>query len=144
MNPWINDKQMAEAVERMTEHMSSQTLMQINEQKYQYIRDGVPVTRVSPNGETKEVKARIINFEKGADNDFLCVRELKVYGSLYRRRADIVGFVNGIPLLFMELKITMWKWKMHSVKITGIIWIRFHNSSITMLLLFSVMGWRHV
>lgn len=104
LNPWINDKQMAEAVERMTEHMSSQTLMQINEQKYQYIRDGVPVTRVLPNGETKEVKARIINFEKGADNDFLCVRELKVYGSLYRRRADIVGFVNGIPLLFMELK----------------------------------------
>ncbi|MBQ5656298.1 MAG: type I restriction endonuclease subunit R, partial [Bacteroidaceae bacterium] len=35
---------------------------------------------------------------------FLCVRELWVYGALYRRRADIVGFVNGIPLLFMELK----------------------------------------
>ena len=36
LNPWLTDKQLQECVERMTEHMSSQTLMQINEQKYQY------------------------------------------------------------------------------------------------------------
>ncbi len=104
LNPWLTDKQLAEAVERMTEHMSSQTLMQINEQKYQYIKDGVPVTRVKPNGETEEVKAKVIDFASPEKNDFLCVRELKVHGSLYRCRADIVGFVNGLPLLFMELK----------------------------------------
>lgn len=104
LNPWMTDKQLFEAVERMNEHMSSQTLMQINEQKYRYIRDGVPVTRVKPNGETEEVKAKVIDFQSPEKNEFLCVRELWVYGSLYRRRADIVGFVNGIPLLFMELK----------------------------------------
>lgn len=106
LNPWLTDKQLAEATERMTEHMSSQTLMQINEQKYQYIRDGVPVTRVKPNGETEEVRAMVIDFDnkERKENEFLCVRELQVHGSLYRRRADIVGFVNGIPLLFMELK----------------------------------------
>lgn len=104
LNPWISDKQTAEAMERMTEHMSSRTLMLINEQKYQYLREGIPVTRIKPDGTPEEIRARIINFDKGADNDFLCVRELKVYGSLYRRRADIVGFVNGIPLLFIELK----------------------------------------
>ena len=104
LNPWLTEKQMAEAVERMTEHMSSQTLMQINEQKYQLIRDGIPVTRVKQNGETEEVKARVIDFNSPDKNEFLCVRELWVHGSLYRRRADIVGFVNGIPLLFMELK----------------------------------------
>ena len=95
---------MAEAVERMTEHMSSQSLMQINEQKYLYIRDGIPVTRTKPNGETEEIKAKVIDFASPDKNEFMCVRELWVYGSLYRRRADIVGFVNGIPLLFMELK----------------------------------------
>ncbi len=104
LNPWITDKQLAEAVERMTEHMSSQSLMQINEQKYQYIKDGIPVTRAKPNGETEEVKAKVIDFASPDKNEFMCVRELWVYGSLYRRRADIVGFVNGIPLLFMELK----------------------------------------
>lgn len=104
LNPWLTDKQLTEAVEKMTEHMSTQTLMQINEQKYQYIKDGIPVTRVKPNGETEEIKAKVIDFACPAKNDFLCVREMWIYGSLYRRRADIVGFVNGIPLLFMELK----------------------------------------
>ena len=104
LNPWMTDKQLAESVEQMTERMSSQSLMQINEQKYQYIKDGIPVTRTKPNGETEEVKAKVIDFASPEKNEFMCVRELWVYGSLYRRRADIVGFVNGIPLLFMELK----------------------------------------
>ncbi len=104
LNPWLTDKQLGEAVERMTEHISSQTLMQINEQKYQYIKDGIPVTRVKPNGETEEVRAKVIDFVSPDKNDFLCVREMKVHGSLYRCRADVVGFVNGIPLLFVELK----------------------------------------
>lgn len=104
LNPWINDKQITEAIERMTERMSSQTLMQINEQKYQFIRDGIPVTRIKPDGTSEEIKAVVIDFDNADNNDFLCVRELWVYGALYRRRADIVGFVNGIPLLFVELK----------------------------------------
>ena len=104
LNPWLNEKQLQECVERMTEHMSSQTLMQINEQKYQLIRDGIVVTRIKPNGETEEVKAKVIDFASPEKNEFLCVRELQVHGALYRRRADIVGYVNGIPLLFMELK----------------------------------------
>ena len=104
LNPWLTVKQLQEAVERMTEYMSSQTLMQINEQKYQYIKDGVPVTRVKPSGETEEVKAKVIDFASPDKNEFLCVRELWVHGPLHRRRADIVGFVNGLPLLFMELK----------------------------------------
>ncbi len=104
LNSWLTDEQLQKCVERMTERMSSQTLMQINEQKYQLIRDGIPVTRTKPNGETEEVKAKVIDFLSPEKNEFLCVRELWVYGALYRRRADIVGFVNGIPLLFIELK----------------------------------------
>ena len=104
LNPWLTDEQLQECVDHMTERMSSQTLMQINEQKYQLIRDGIPVTRTKSNGETEEVKAKVIDFHSPEKNEFLCVRELWVYGALYRRRADIVGFVNGIPLLFMELK----------------------------------------
>ncbi len=104
LNPWMTGQQVTEAIDRMTEYMSSQTLMQINEQKYQYIRDGVPVTRVKPGGETEEVRAKVIDFASPEKNDFLCVRELWVQGALYKRRADIVGFVNGLPLLFVELK----------------------------------------
>ena len=46
----------------------------------------------------------MFDFDEPENNHFLCVRELWVRGDLYHRRADIVGFVNGLPLLFIECK----------------------------------------
>ena len=68
------------------------------------IRDGIPVTVKKPNGQTETKKASVIDFQNPGNNYFLAIKELKIYGDLYRRRTDIVGFVNGIPLLFVELK----------------------------------------
>ena len=105
LNPWIDDKQLSEACDQMTAHMASQSLMQTNEQKYRLIRDGIQVKVNKPNGEVERRTARVIDFNNPDNNDFLAVRELWVYGPQgYHRRADLVGFVNGLPLLFMELK----------------------------------------
>ena len=106
LNPWITDTQITEAEKLMTEHMSTASLIQINEEKYGYIRDGIPVTVKRPDGRTETKKAKVINFNEPCKNHFLAVKELKIHGDLYRRRTDIVGFVNGIPLLFIELKRT--------------------------------------
>lgn len=106
LNPWITDTQITEAEKRMTEHMSTASLIQINEEKYNYIRDGIPVTVKRPDGKTETKIAKVINFNEPCKNHFLAVKELKIHGDLYRRRTDIVGFVNGIPLLFVELKRT--------------------------------------
>ena len=46
----------------------------------------------------------MIDFNDPGNNHFLAVKELKIHGDTYRRRTDIVGFVNGLPLLFVELK----------------------------------------
>ncbi len=104
LNTWMTDRQLAEAIERMKSYMSSQTLMQINEEKYGFIRDGVPVTRVKPNGETEIARARVIDFTTVDNNEFVAVRELWIKGPIHRRRADVVCFVNGLPLVFIELK----------------------------------------
>ena len=68
------------------------------------MRDGVRVTFRNRTGELVHERLRVLDFDDPANNHFLCVRELWVRGSLYRRRADIVGFVNGLPLLFVECK----------------------------------------
>lgn len=104
LNTWMNDKQLAEAVERMTNYMSSQTLMQINEEKYGFMRDGVPVTRLKPTGETEIVRARVFDFDNVEANEFIAVRELWIKGAIHKRRADVICYVNGIPLIFIELK----------------------------------------
>lgn len=67
-------------------------------------RDGVQVAFRNARGERERRRLRVFDFAEPTNNDFLCVRELWVRGDFYRRRADIVGFVNGLPLLLMELK----------------------------------------
>lgn len=104
LNPWINDTQIFEAQDILEHRLSSSTLLQINEEKYFLIRDGIPVTVKKPNGKTEIKKATVIDFQNTDNNYFLAVKEMKIHGDLYRRRTDIVGFINGIPLLFIELK----------------------------------------
>lgn len=104
LNPWINDAQIDEAKKKFEHHISTASLMQINEEKYDYIRDGIPVTVKKPDGQTEVKRATVIDFQNANNNHFLAIKELKIHGDLYRRRTDIVGFVNGIPLLFVELK----------------------------------------
>lgn len=103
-NPWINENQIIEALQVLEKRLSTSSLLQVNEEKYFLIRDGIPVTVKKPNGQTETKKAAVIDFQKPDNNYFLAIKELKIYGDLYRRRTDIVGFVNGIPLLFVELK----------------------------------------
>lgn len=103
-NPWINENQIREAQELLEKRLSTSSLLQVNEEKYFLIRDGIPVTVKKPNGQTETKKAIVIDFNNPNENYFLAIKELKIHGDLYRRRTDIVGFVNGIPLLFVELK----------------------------------------
>ena len=103
-NPWINESQISEAQRVLEGRLSTSSLLQINEEKYFLIRDGIPVTVKKPNGQTESKNAVVIDFKNPNNNYFLAVKELKIHGELYRRRTDIVGFVNGIPLLFVELK----------------------------------------
>lgn len=103
-NPWIHENQILEARQVLEKRLSTSSLLRVNEEKYFLIRDGIPVTVKKPNGQTEMKKAMVIDFKNPHTNYFLALRELKIHGDLYRRRTDIVGFVNGIPLLFVELK----------------------------------------
>ena len=104
LNPWLTDAQCLDAEKQLRHHLSTSSLLQINEEKYFFIRDGIPVAVKHKNGKTETRRAAVIDFQHPENNHFLAVKEMKIHGELYRRRTDIVGFVNGIPLLFIELK----------------------------------------
>ncbi|MBO5570698.1 MAG: type I restriction endonuclease subunit R, partial [Clostridia bacterium] len=105
-NPWITPVQISEAIGTLEQRLSTASLLQVNEEKFFLLRDGVPVTVRRPDGRTEQRRAMVIDFQNPAENRFLAVKEMKIHGDLYRRRTDIVGFVNGLPLLFVELKNT--------------------------------------
>ncbi|MFZ2652686.1 MAG: type I restriction endonuclease subunit R [Burkholderiaceae bacterium] len=81
----------------------TKTLLQHNEAKWKLMRDGI--TLKSPTGNAaNDVHVTVIDFKTPQANDFLVVRELWVQSGPFRRRCDLVGFVNGLPLVFIELK----------------------------------------
>ena len=103
-NDWMTEDYASSAVKTLCAYTASATLMQINEEKYSLLRDGIPVQIKKIDGSFEIRNAKVFNFDEPEKNHFLAVKEMKIHGELYRRRTDIVGFVNGIPLLFVELK----------------------------------------
>jgi type I restriction enzyme R subunit len=82
-----------------------------NQAVYKLLKDGVPVRyrrSVDDSGdedaeETVE-NVRVVDWNDPSQNDFLLASQFWVSGDYGRKRADLVGFVNGVPLVFVELK----------------------------------------
>ena len=107
LNPQLPATAVEEAAGRMARHDFSRSLLQYNQEFHGFIRDGVPVSYTDTTGQRRETRARVIDFLNAANNRFVAVRELKITGlrsPSYNRRADLVCFVNGLPLVFIELK----------------------------------------
>lgn len=107
LNPDIPLPARQQAIEKLTRVDFARSLIQHNREFYQFLRGGVPVEWRDASGETRHAHARVIDFRNADHNRFLAVRELKVQGVRvphYNRRADLVCFVNGLPLVFIELK----------------------------------------
>lgn len=97
-----------DALRALTVHDFSRPMVQHNQDFTRSIRNGVPVSWRDANGQRRDARARVIDFDNAPGaNRFLAVRELKLTGLRtpnYNRRADLVCFVNGLPLVFIELK----------------------------------------
>ncbi len=105
-NPGLPENAYTQAFDKLTEESITKSLAEINFEKYQKLRDGIEVDFVNDKGEQVRNKSlKVFDFETPGNNNFLAVQQLWIQGRSNReRRPDIIGFVNGIPLLFIELK----------------------------------------
>ena len=108
LNPELPAPAIEDAVGALTVYDVSRSTVQHNRDFYRLLRGGVPVQYQDAQGRQKTARARVIDFDNAPrSNRFLAVRELKLTGRRtpnYNRRADLVCFVNGLPLVFIELK----------------------------------------
>ena len=108
LNPALPPYAIEEAIRDLTAYDASRSMLQHNQDFYRLIRTGVHVNYRNEHGHSKSARAKVIDFDnKPGSNRFLAVRELKLTGVRtpnYNRRADLVCFVNGLPMVFIELK----------------------------------------
>jgi len=102
LNPALPSAEVETAVAQVTGY-GAQSLVDGNREVYDWLRNGVPVERVEPDGHRAVVRVRVLDFED-ARNDLLAVQQFTVQGGNKIRRPDIVLFVNGLPLVVIELK----------------------------------------
>ena len=108
LNPELPASAIDDAIRDLTVYDVSRSMVQHNHDFYRLLLGGVPVFFRDAQGRRRYARARVIDFDNAPDsNRFLAVRELKLTGIRtpnYNRRADLVCFVNGLPLVFIELK----------------------------------------
>ena len=105
LNPALPSEAITAAVDELTRDRSAMSLEAANREVYLLLKEGIKVS--VPNkerGGQKTERLRVIDWEYPENNNFLLVSQFSVTGALYTYRPDLVGFVNGLPLVVIELK----------------------------------------
>ena len=106
LNPGLPAEAVGLAIEELTRDRSVMSMAAANREVYQLLKDGVKVN--IPGSEEgydeKTEVVRVIDWKEPWNNDFFLASQFWVTGEMYKRRADLVGFVNGLPLVLVELK----------------------------------------
>ena len=76
LNPWISETQLTEAMSKLMAYNATNSLLQINEDKFALIRDGIEVTDARPGSGNGTITARLIDFDNPENNHFLAVKEM--------------------------------------------------------------------
>lgn len=93
------------AIDELIRDRSAMSLEAANREVYRLLKDGIPVSVPDrQHGGQKIERLRVVDWEYPEQNDFLLVSQFSLVGSLYTCRPDLVGFVNGLPWVVIELK----------------------------------------
>lgn len=103
LNPGIPDEALHNAL-RQIQITETPSLIEENRRIHRLLVDGIDVEYRRPDGSIKGDKVRLIDFANPANNDFMVTNQFTVVESGHNRRPDVVAFVNGLPLVVIELK----------------------------------------
>lgn len=104
LNPDMPEEGIRKALDEITLDRRAMPKVDANKALHGLLKQGVPVEVQVEGGRRETRTVRVIDWETPTANHFFAATEFWVKGEVYERRADVIGFVNGLPLLFMELK----------------------------------------
>jgi len=105
LNPDVPPLALDLAVDEITKDRSVLSPVRANQEVYKLLKEGVRITyRAAEADEDRTEVVKVIDWNEARNNDFFLASQFWISGEYGRKRADLIGFVNGLPLLFIELK----------------------------------------
>ncbi len=105
LNPTLPPEAITTAMDELTRNRSAMSPAAANRAVHELLKQGIKVSVPDKErGGQKPERVRVIDWENPEGNDFLLVSQMSIQGPLYLRRPDLIGFVNGLPLVVVELK----------------------------------------
>ena len=102
LNPDIPLEAREEAFQQITT-LNTPDFLNNNETFHQYLTEGIDI-EYQWNGESRGGKVWLIDFNHPENNEFLAVNQFTIIEDNHNRRPDIILFINGLPLVVIELK----------------------------------------
>lgn len=104
LNPQKSNNLLEQAIEQLTSDRSALNPVVASRELFRLVRDGVKVGVGVEGGEEFTEVIRVIDWGEPSNNEFFLASQFWISGEIYKRRADLLGFVNGLPLVLFELK----------------------------------------
>lgn len=104
LNPDIPEATIDDALKQICDKRQAMSMIAANRELDGLIRDGIRVQFKDAHGKTRRERITLIKFNESEANDFLAVTQLWIQGERRWRRPDVILYINGLPLVFIELK----------------------------------------
>jgi type I restriction enzyme R subunit len=104
LNPDVPSVAISDALDELCRSRKAMGPVEANREIYEMLRESVSVTIPGEEGEDETEEVRVMDWKHPENNDFLLVSQMTIDGDMYTKRPDLIGFVNGLPLLLIELK----------------------------------------
>lgn len=101
LNPQINSLVIQEAIDEIARDRSAMTSISANEAIYELLQNGYVYTT---QDDDDDCVVRYVDWNCATENDFLLCSQMSITGEIETRRPDLIGFINGLPFVFVELK----------------------------------------
>ena len=104
LNPSLPPVAIEDAIKELKRDRGAMSDVKANREIYQLLKDGIQVRFSDTKGKERIEKVKVIDWKNPENNDFFLTSQFWIQGDVYRCRTDLLGFVNGLPLVLIELK----------------------------------------
>jgi type I restriction enzyme R subunit len=104
INPNVPSETIEATLTELQRDRSTMTPVTANQEVYKLLKDGYKTIYQNDAGESEDFTIKIIDWQNPANNSYVALSQFWVLGRLHKRRPDILGFINGLPLVHIELK----------------------------------------